>query len=687
MPALHGEPHHRAINKRFIIRQLPLFAGLSDTELALVAQHARLVEVGKDEVIYAEGDPPDALYLVVTGRARIYTTPPSGREETLEYVHRGDYFGVISLLTQQPHSVTVRAVNDCLLIKIRQSDFDALLKQIPQLAVHVSRTLSRRLSQKRRERTATVFEATIISIYSAVRGSGRTHYAINLAASLHRETGKRVILVDMSPSGVEIDQLLQAPARPPSMELRGAAFDPAHLHNAIVTHSIGLATLNVGHDPKSASPVTQVAPLLTFLAHEFHYVVVDLPSERDRTVFKGLAQADRVHVVTDTRAESLETTAALLEELSRTLQAAAERIKVIVHEGVGAPSLSEQEAILRHPVAVTLPASPRVPIEHGTPLVLAAPDEPYAKVVRRVAREVGGVLVGLALGSGAALGLAHIGVLKVFEREGITVDIVAGSSIGSIIGGFWAAGMNAHQIEEIAMTLKVKRQVLSLFLADTVLFPNFGFIAGNRVVKLLRRYLGDRQFRDLAIPLCVTGVDYANRQLVLFEEGSVVDAIRASISIPAIFVPHLVRGRRMIDGGILDPVPVDALIKRGVHKIIAVNALPSPEDIQRRNEEVAADEAARAATAARGWWSRWWYRTRRRLLDAIEPKVFDVVMHAMQSMEYILAEQACQQADVALHPTIPRVNWYEFYSVENLIRRGEQEAEHFLPQIKQLIQV
>ncbi len=82
----------------------------------------------------------------------------------------------------------------------------------------------------------------------------------------------------------------------------------------------------------------------------------------------------------------------------------------------------------------------------------------------------------------------------------------------------------------------------------------------------------------------------------------------------------------MIDGGILDPVPVDALMRHGVHKIIAVNALPSPEDIHRRYEELAKDEAARTA-ALTGRWARTWYAMRRRVLDAVEPKIFDGVMH------------------------------------------------------------
>ena len=687
MTAGHVDPnHHRTVNKRLILKQLPLFAGLSDTELTLIAHHARLVDVGKDEVIYAEGDPPDALYIMVTGRARIATSGGVAREETLEVVHRGDYFGVISLLTGQPHSVTVRAVNDSILLKIRQPDFERLLQQVPQLALHVSQTLSRRLSQKRRERTKTVFESTIVSVYSAVPATGKTLYAVNLAASIRKETGKQVLLVDLSRTGSEIAALLRSTATSHAVGLRGAGLDAARVHQAIVQHPLGLATLNVAHDPHLLSDVTHITPLLALLAQEFHFVVVDLPSEMDRTVFKSLVQADVIHLVTDARRDHLAATRELLLTLQRTVQRAEERVHVIVNDVRDGVSGADQQAALQSPVYTTLPFTEAPLIDDGRPIVLQRPDDLYAKAVRRVAREVGGVLVGLALGSGAALGLAHIGVLKVLEREQIPIDIIAGSSIGALIGAFWASGIPAAELEQIAMMFRKRWQTFRLFAEDIIFVPTFGFITGRRVVRLLQQHLGDKTFRDLKIPMKITAVDYALRRLVVFDEGSVVDAIRASISIPAIFVPHPVNGRWLIDGGILDPVPVDILARRGVHKIIAVNALPSPEDIQRRYSELGVEEAARAAVAAKGRWSRFWYRVRHRLLDAVEPKIADVIMHSMQAMEYILAEHGCQQADVALHPTIPKVNWYEFYNVPQLIQRGVQETEQFLPQIQQLVQ-
>src|SRR5206468_5958323 len=114
----------------------------------------------------------------------------------------------------------------------------------------------------------------------------------------------------------------------------------------------------------------------------------------------------------------------------------------------------------------------------GTPYVIRKPMAPYSLVVRRIARELGNVLVGLALGTGAARGLAHVGVIRVLEREGIAIDVVAGSSMGALIAAAWAVGKSADEMEQIALQIKGRRAFLRLL--DPV-FPGSGFIRGLKV--------------------------------------------------------------------------------------------------------------------------------------------------------------------------------------------------------------
>lgn len=669
-------------NKRWLLRQISIFAGLAQQQIDLVADHARIVEYEKDEIIYAQGTPPDCFYGLVSGRVRVFTGPLSGKHETLEVLHRGDYFGMTSILTNEPHSVTTQAVNDSILVKIKRPDFEQILKLIPEVAIHLSTTLSRRLRQKDLP-VKRVFESTMISVYSPLKGSGRTTYAVNLAASLHKETGKRVILLDISPGGDNVTRALGQEKAHAPLELRGAAFDPARIGSAIAKHpSIGFDTLNIVHDANVTSDVTHITPLLSHLTNLYHFVITDLPHQMDRTVFKALVQADLIHLVCDATGEHLAATAKVIQELSRTIQQAAARVKVVVNEGTGEVEELERGRILDWKVYATLP-SVQAPTAPGHPMALAHPDWEYSRAVRRVSREIGEVLVGLVLGSGAAMGLSHIGILRVIERENIPIDIVAGSSIGALLGVFWAAGLSSMDLEKLAGEFKTKASLFKL--ADPGI-PKFGILMGSQVTRFLARHMGDKTFRDLKVPAKVVAVDYARRQVVVLDEGPVVPAIRASVAIPAIFDPIRIRGRWLIDGGVLDPVPVDVLTQMGVHKVIAVNTLPSPSDIDRRHVEMG-EERARLAQEAQmhGRYKMMKFRMRQRWWSWVDANIFDVIMHTMQGMEFELAEAACAQADVVLHPTVPRVNWWEFYSVDQLIRRGEQEAETHLAEIKKLV--
>jgi len=670
------------VNKRWLIRQISAFANLTDAELDFVAERSRVVEYEKDEIIYAQGDPPNAFFGVVSGRVRVFIPTATGTQ-TLQILHRGDYFGTVSLLTNEPHSVTAQAINDSLIIRIPRANFEEILNRIPTVAVHLSATLSRRLRQKDVP-SKQVLESIIVSIYGPLPETGKTWFAINLAASISKETGKHTILLDISPTGEAVCRALGVTRCPVPLRLKGVGFNTEKVHAALVHHpTLGFDTLNISHDPNVISDVTQVSPLLSYLANLYGFVLVDLPHEMDRTVFKAMVQADYTLLVSNGTRSHLEATAKVLEELQTTIQQAATRVRVVVNETEADLHPLERQEILNHPIYATLPKVPD-PSTEGHPTVLSHPDWEYAKAVRRIGRDLGGVLVGLALGSGAAMGLAHIGVLKVIEEEKIPIDVVAGSSIGALVGVFWAAGFDAQQLRKIASEFRTKRSLLKL--VDPCLIPKFGILHGGQVTHLLRRYLGEKTFKDLRLPVKVVACDYARREVVILDEGPVVSAVRASVSIPGIFTPIRLRGRYLVDGGILCPVPVEILAGMGVRKIIAVNVLPSPNDIARRGREIAEEYARlRQEAKSQGKWKILTFHLREGWQSWLDTTLFNVIMHSMQGMEYVLAEAACLQADVVLTPTLPRVNWWEFYSVEDLIRKGEQEAERHLDEIRHLV--
>lgn len=625
-------------DKIFILNYTPIFANLDSAAKNLIAQKSKVVEYKKGDIIYKQHDPADAFYCVIMGRVRITTT--SGFEtETLEYLNCGKYFGIISLLTAEPHSVNAQAVNDSKILKIPKDDFQFILNKIPQLAIDLSLTLSRRL-RKKDVQEKRIFESNIISVFGAIKGLGRTMYATELALSLRKETNKKVVVVEIS----EKCTILKEPAQ-------------------------GAAILNIIQETANSVYPANLNALLTRLTADYHYVIVDLPTSMDEVVFEALKQSDIINIITDYDVDNLVKTRALISELFEKLNYPREKIKVVINERKEGKPLSSGEVFkfLNYNIYATLPATE------------------YAKAIRRIARELGDVRSGLALSGGAALGLAHIGVIKVLEKENIPIDMVAGSSMGALLGALWASGLNSKQIEEITLGYNNNRKKTFHLLMDFC-FPKLSFAKGRRIRDFLDRHIGEKTFQDVKFPFKIIACNINKSQKVIFDSGRLSDAVMASIAIPGVFAPTKINNDLIVDGGIIEPVPVGTLVRLGIKKIIAVNVLPSPENMvqnytfkeQRRIEKK--EEAKR-----KGFFAKMIYELRIRFNNIFFPNLLDIVVNSIQTMEYVISESDCQKADIVLRPQVLGVDWFDFHKVETLIKKGEEETYNALVAIKNVI--
>ena len=174
--------------------------------------------------------------------------------------------------------------------------------------------------------------------------------------------------------------------------------------------------------------------------------------------------------------------------------------------------------------------------------------------------------IGLALGSGSARGWSHIGVIRGLQEADVTIDIVCGSSIGALVGGAYAAGKldDAEKlIRELAWS-----DVLGFM---EVPVPRSGLINSEKIADYLRERLGDPNIEDLPIPFAAVATDLTSGQEVWIRKGSLIEAIRASISMPGMFTPCFRDGRLLVDGGLINPVPVSLCRSMGANTVIAVN--------------------------------------------------------------------------------------------------------------------
>ncbi|HRY59792.1 MAG TPA: patatin-like phospholipase family protein [Patescibacteria group bacterium] len=256
--------------------------------------------------------------------------------------------------------------------------------------------------------------------------------------------------------------------------------------------------------------------------------------------------------------------------------------------------------------------------------------------------------IGLVLGSGGPRGLAHIGVIKVLEENNIPIDFIAGSSIGAMVGGFYAATKDIQQVEKIALDTDW-RLILSL------LDPSFrqGLLGGNKVKNFIESNLDGIKFENLKIPLSIVATDLKSGDAVVINKGEIDSAIRASISVPLIFKPIEREGKLLADGGLSLPVPVEVVRKMGAELVIAVN-LDADYFTSSNNENK-------------------------------KLGFYKIADNSINLLRHHLAYWNVKDADLVINPKVGNANWGKFLNGKDMIRAGEEATRGILPQLKNLI--
>lgn len=266
-------------------------------------------------------------------------------------------------------------------------------------------------------------------------------------------------------------------------------------------------------------------------------------------------------------------------------------------------------------------------------------------IIDSIVRKILGKSVGLALSSGTAQGLTHLGVLKVLEREGIPIDMIASTSGGSLYGAPFAFGVPRLDHESALKAIFEK----GLKPLRDWAFSFKGLFKGEKLIKkALIDLIGQADFAQAKIPLLVVASDITNSEEVVFWEGNVAQAVRASISIAVFFTPLWKQGKVLVDGAYTSPVPVDALYKFGCDRVIAVHV---SEITKITNDNL---------------------------------KAHDIFMRSRNVAIDRIADINCTQADLVIMPEAGHIGMFEYEKIEELVTIGEQATEKMLPVIRAL---
>ena len=302
-----------------------------------------------------------------------------------------------------------------------------------------------------------------------------------------------------------------------------------------------------------------------------------------------------------------------------------------------------------------------------------------------------GKTIGLALGSGSARGWAHMGVIKALTEACIPVDYIAGTSIGAVVGAVHASG-KIGALEDVILQLDWKQ--IGSFL--DVVFPKSGLIDGNKISEFIRSHVETKNIEDLPLPFCAVSTDLETGSEVVIQEGDTIEAVRASISVPGIFTPVKKDDMILVDGGLVNPVPVSVVREMGADFVIAVDlnhdivskkginksSVPDSATLaQDKEKEQALTKKNRmlaklnkrfealdlpAFSQIRQWMSR----------DPL-PNIFEIIMSSINIMEtHITATKLkTDPPDLLIQPNLGHIRFLEFNRAHEAIAEGYGEMK------------
>ncbi|HUR78933.1 MAG TPA: patatin-like phospholipase family protein [Acidimicrobiales bacterium] len=609
------------------LQRAPLFAGLATRDLERVAARCQVRTYARDEVAFRMGDEADELLVVAWGELTV-----SNATGVVARLRSGDVAGELALLLDEPRSATVTCSRAACVVTLDRELFRDLVREDARVLTYLTQLLSRRASDFVRARPTKVTTA-LVAVVGDPGVPGASLVAASIAAIAPTIGPRDALLVRVGRGRRTVSSVVK---------------DPAKIFTAIGRDRS--AVIDIAMPENGPAAVGEALAAILHAANaRFRVVVIDVGAATAPFDVEALRQwCDSV-------------------------------VRITTADGPGVSGVVR--LLNRHH-----PATPALPINANEPFVLpdapgvaglaardaaaalvAAPHDAAARTLFRLTRSLLGASVGIALGAGAAFGLAHIGVVLALEEAGVPIDLVAGTSMGSIVAIGLGAGLTGDEMHDMARRLGNRRTALS------VLQPSLtgtGLLSSKRLSSLFLPLIGARRFTDLVVPTKVVAMDVGSGERVAIGEGLLDDAFRASCAIPLVFAPSTLNGRTLVDGAMTDPVPADVAREMGADLVIGVNVAARPVPgasnfgtrvLQRVNPFTALSGAAAA------------------------PGLIDVLMSTLQVIQFELGEFRNLAADVRTTVDLTGFSWIEFHRALELVEKGREAGATLAADVNALL--
>ena len=719
------------------LRNLSIFENASEELLCEVSTYMKRRVLDRGRAVCCQGQPGGTLYFIRSGQVRVSIQVLDEEQETLGFLGPGDHFGEMSVLTGELVSATVTTTTMTELDVLDGATFHSLCERYPALYREVSKTLSKRLLESNQRRLSTRL-GKVARFVAPFQEEGRENFfgaMASIADTFCEITGKRALaIVPLREGRVEDEDLL----RTLGIVQKGAAIETGWQDASDRDRLKGYArvALLLSEDSHRWYRVGKRWNLLVWKCTEgkgqncwkdrleeilfqlrpiYAQILVsqiDWPLE---AILESQLPDDRVAFLFDLTAESCQRQATraefesfvpegnrytpepgetywvlsdgVLERLREFRTSLAEKglstgnLKAVLLHRKDRPILdySRVRSILPGISVHTLPLTEK---SDGEEPVVPTGDLSIALAVGRrpalargkLARDLAGMQVGLALGGGGARGLAHIGVIRTLEEEGIPIDLIAGSSLGAVVAGAYAEGRPAERLQD---DMRHHWSRLGNFLFDVLdyTFPRTNLLRGRKIKRMIETAMKDATIQDCQVPLFVVCTDLITGREIVLEEGSLGEAIRASGSLPGIFKPVWWGECLMVDGAVLNKVPARVLQQKGARVILAVNVTPERDTVLLPKETRSRSVLGNLVAAVPPF--RYWQT---------HPNILRILSRSLSISGLHQSRIHSDAIDVEIKPRIEHFDFLRFDQYDEIVEAGAQAAREALPEIRRAIE-
>jgi NTE family protein len=632
------------------LRKSALFTGVDLSELRRILPRLEKKYYSRGALIFKEGDPSQALYLILSGQVKITERNEQGQPQVLMYLHAGDFFGETSVITNEIRSVTAEVVIDADILIIDKAVFEEIYHREPKILHNVIKTLSQRISLKTKglvQRSPKTH--SIIAVYHPKKEIEGAFLTCNLAVSILKQTKTSVAVLDLSLKNPNLIKILRFD---PDKEIRDEEITQELVQKMLIPHSSGLELLSLAPEFLREGKIgrEKIARILSLLKEKFAYTLINTSPEITKGTFEALGLSDKIVLLIPFGEEP-------------PVQMFDQQEVLTVYYQTPQHPFTEEDFLTRTP-PLMIDWRPELfePFHKaGELMVEKDPDNLTSEAIHRLARHLTELKLGIALGGVAARGLAHIGVLDVLEQNKIPIDLIAATNTGAIIGAAYASGARSRDLIDIALQLSHDYELGTL--RDFRIFQG-GFLSNKKLLKLISSFLGPlKAFGQLKIPLRIITMELETGKDVAFEKGSLWDALQASMAVPGLFPPVKIEGKTFVDGSNINPIPVSHLLEMRADIMVGVNAL-SP---LRRYLPTGMEKSTQEEALTEDW------------------KMLDIIMRSFQKLQHEVGLSKVTLADLTITPEVTGFSWKDFKRAPEIIDAGRRAAEQALPKLLEIL--